>query len=186
MYKLRLILNLSSCFLFVCVSVQFEPKMRIIPNLLEEVLNGTQSSSSAEKEDEFYSASSTEEQPKDDPKAVFTVQDTAPEEYEDNGIPLLQYTTLPSSFHHRHNNNNNNDNKTNNNCGKDTQGENNIAKVEDFRPAEKDRSGEDDADNTLEWRNIMKRQALLENLHRNTIIANKRSVCSWLTKPCQC
>uniref|UniRef100_A0A2S2P0K1 GTP-binding protein REM 1 n=1 Tax=Schizaphis graminum TaxID=13262 RepID=A0A2S2P0K1_SCHGA len=158
----------------------FEPKMRIIPNLLDEVLNGTQSSSSAEKDDEFYSASSTEEQPRDDPKAVFTVQDTAPEEYEDSGMPLMQYTTLPSSFHHNHHNNNNynnnNDNKTNNNYGKDggSAEENTIAEVEDFRPADKDRNADDDADNTLEWRNIMKRQALLENLHRNTIIANKR------------
>lgn len=168
--------------------------MRIIPNLLDEVLNGTQSSSSAEKDDEFYSASSTEEQPKDDPKAVFTVQDTAPEEYEDSGMSLLQYTTLPSSLSHRHNNNNNNnnhnnnnhnnnnnnnvDNKANNNdYGKgDGGGESTIAEVEDFKPAEKDRTGEDDADNTLEWRNIMKRQALLENLHRNTIMANKRLV----------
>lgn len=150
--------------------------MRIIPNLLDEVLNGAQSSSSAEKDDEFYSASSTEEQPKDDPKAVFTVQDTAPEEYEDSGMPLMQYTTLPSSFHHQQYNNNNNDNKTNNNYGKGGDGENTIAEAEDFKLAEKDRNADDDADNTLEWRNIMKRQALLENLHRNTIIANKRSV----------
>ncbi|VVC24503.1 Hypothetical protein CINCED_3A007546 [Cinara cedri] len=171
----------------------FEPKMRIIPNLLDEVLNGTHSSSSAEKDDEFYSASSTEEQPKDDPKAVFTVQDTAPQEYDDDGdMPVMQYTTLPSSLRSRgqHNNNNNsssnfnnnnNDNKTNNNYrGNKDDGdgggdeENTIGSVEDFRPAEKDRSSDHDADNTLEWRNIMKRQALLENLHRNTIMANKR------------
>ncbi|XP_050434842.1 uncharacterized protein LOC126842024 [Adelges cooleyi] len=154
-----------------------EPKMRIIPNLLDEVLNGTQSSSSAEKDDEFYSASSTEEQPKDDPKAIFTVQDTAPEEYDDSGLAFLQYTALPTSNYHSHNNNNNNNNdnnKNNNHDSGDEEDDNRTSRVEDFRPADRNQNSDDDADNTLEWRNIMKRQALLENLHRNTIIANKR------------
>ncbi len=74
-----------------------DEKIRITPNLLENALNKTPSST--DKEDEFFSASSNEDpatrKSSEDLNVIFPKEDIVLEEYDDSIEPLLQHTTIP-------------------------------------------------------------------------------------------
>lgn len=79
------------------IETVIEEKIRITPNLLENALN--QTPSSTEKEDEFFSASSNEDttikKSSEDLNVIFPKEDIVLEEYDDSIEPLLQHTTIP-------------------------------------------------------------------------------------------